>query len=164
MFLPHMSGTGCPVVDEHGRGALVGLRGLANAGDIWRAVIEGLNYQFLDIVAAMESCLGGTAGQSAGKFIAVGGATRNEFWLQNKADVVGRPIEVPAIEEATPLGAAILAGIGVGLYRDEEDGFAHVGRPGKTYVPDAQLSARYAEWFAVYRQLHPALRPVHRQL
>jgi sugar (pentulose or hexulose) kinase len=53
--------------------------------------------------------------------VAVGGATRNVFWMQNKADVTGLPVEVPEVEEATPLGAAILAGIGVGLYRDEQD-------------------------------------------
>ena len=50
-------------------------------------------------------------GAAGGGDIAVGGGARNAFWMQNKADVVGRPIEVPAIEEATPLGAAILAGI-----------------------------------------------------
>ena len=65
----------------------------------------------------------------------MGGATRNEFWMQNKADVAGRPIEVPDVEEATPLGAAILAGIGVGLYRDERDAFERVYKPGKTFEP-----------------------------
>ena len=56
--------------------------------------------------------------------MAVGGATRNAFWMQNKADMLGRPLEVPAVTEASPLGAAILAGIGVGLYRDEQEAYA----------------------------------------
>jgi len=160
MFLPHMSGASCPVVDPHSLGAFVGLTGLATHADMLRAIIEGLDYQFLDIVTAMESGLQG----KLEKFVAVGGATRNELWMQNKADVVGRPIEVPDIQEATPLGAAILAGIGVGLYRDEQDAFEHVYRPGKTYEPDPDLSARYAEWFRVYRQLYPALKQVSHQL
>ena len=84
-----------------------------------RAIIEGLDYQFLDIVLALETALD----EQLERFIAVGGATRNEFWMQNKADVVGRPIEVPDVEEATPLGAAILAGIGMGLFEDEEDAY-----------------------------------------
>jgi len=160
MFLPHMSGASCPVVDPHSRGAFVGLGNLATQGDMLRAIIEGLDYQFLDIVTAMESGLG----VKLEKFVAVGGAVRNELWMQNKADVVGRPIEVPEIEEATPLGAAILAGIGIGLYRDEQDAFEHVYRPGRTYEPNPKLSARYAEWFQTYRELYPALGPISRRL
>jgi len=120
----------------------------------------GHDYQFLDIVTAMESGLG----VKLEKFVAVGGAVRNELWMQNKTDVVGRPIEVPEIEEATPLGAAILAGIGIGLYRDEQDAFEHVYRPGRTFQPDPELSARYAEWFQTYRELYPALGPISRRL
>jgi len=112
------------------------------------------------IVDAMEQELG----TRLDRFVAVGGATRNEFWMQNKADVVGRPIEVPGIEEATPLGAAVLAGIGVGLYRDEEDALQRVYRPGKTYEPDPALAPRYAEWFQTYKQLYPALAPVSHRL
>ena len=160
MFLPHMSGASCPVVDPKSRGAFVGLSSLATRGDLLRAIVEGLDYQFLDIVTAMESGLGVTLD----KFVAVGGAVRNEFWMQNKADVVGRPVEVPEVEEATPLGAAILAGIGVGLYRDEQDAFDRVYRPGKTYEPEPKLSARYAEGFQVYRQMYPALGPLSHQL
>jgi len=89
---------------------------------------------------------------------------RNKFWMQNKADVVGRPIEVPDVEEATPLGAAILAGIGVGLYEDEQDAFEHVYKSGDTYEPDPELAASYAEWFQVYKQLYPTLKSISHQL
>ena len=160
MFLPHMSGASCPVVDDRSLGAFVGLSNRATRGDLLRAVIEGLDYQLLDVVTAMEAAMEARLE----RFVAVGGATRNAFWMQNKADVTGRPIEVPAVEEATPLGAAILAGIGVGLFADEQDAFHHVRRPGKTYHPDPELSKRYAEWFPVYKQLYPALGPISRQL
>ena len=53
---------------------------------------------------------------------------------------MGLPIDVPEVEEATPLGAAILAGIGIGLYRNEHEAFEHVYRPGKTYLPDPHLA------------------------
>jgi xylulokinase len=160
LFLPHMSAAACPVVDSHSMGALVGMSGRTTRGDILRAIIEALDYQFLDMVSALESALG----RSLDQFVAVGGATRNSFWMQNKADVVGRPLEVPAVEEATPLGAAILAGIGVGLYRDEQEAFQRVYRPGRTYQPDPRRAARYAEWFSVYRDLYPAVRPLHHRL
>ncbi len=160
MFLPHFSGASCPVIDGASRGAFVGLTNRATAGDMIRAVIEGLDYQFLDVVQAMEAGLA----TKLDRFVAVGGAVRNEFWMQNKADVVGRPIEVPAVEEASPLGAAILAGIGLGLYADEDQALERVYRPGKTFEPDEQLHRQYAGWFPVYRQLHPALKEVHHRL
>jgi xylulokinase len=84
--------------------------------------------------------------------------------MQNKADVVGRPIEVPDVEEATPLGAAILAGIGVGLYKNEQDAFDHVYKPGETFEPNSKLASQYAEGFRIYRQLYPALKPISHQL
>lgn len=159
-FLPHMSATGCPVVDAMARGAFVGLRSDATRGDMLRAMIEGLNYQFLDVVLAME----GGLEASFERIVAVGGAIQNIFWMQNKADVLGRPIEVPEVEEATPLGAAILAGIGVGMYKDEQEAYASVARPAKTYEPDTSEHARYLERFPIYQQLYPALREINHQI
>ncbi len=160
LFLPHMSGAGSPVVDPGSLGAFVGLSNRTTRGDMLRAIIEGLDYQFLDIVNTMESSLG----LNIDRFVAVGGAVRNAFWMQNKADVVGRPIEVPEVEEATPLGAAILAGIGVGLYKDEQDAFDHVYKPGRTFEPDPEAHARYAAGFENYKRLYPALREVSHRL
>jgi sugar (pentulose or hexulose) kinase len=71
---------------------------------------------------------------------------------------------VPEVKEATPLGAAILAGIGVGLYRDEQDAFARVYRPGKFYRPSSQLAPKYAGWYQIYKQLYPSLKPISHQL
>jgi len=160
MFLPHMSAAGCPVVDARSLGAFVGLSNFVQRGDMLRAVIEGLDYQVLDIMSSLKD----GAGIGADRLVVVGGATRNTFWMQNKADVTGLPIDVPEVEEATPLGAAILAGIGIGLYRNEQDAFEHVYKPGKTYQPDSKLAPKYTEWFKIYKQLYPALKPVSHQL
>ncbi|MBE7553886.1 MAG: hypothetical protein HS126_22705 [Anaerolineales bacterium] len=160
MFLPHMSAAGCPVVDARSLGAFVGLSNFVTQGDMLRAIVEGLDYQVLDIITALE----GGLGIKPDKLVVVGGAARNKFWMQNKADVAGRAIEVPEIEEATPLGAAILAGIGVGLYRDEQDAFEQVYKPGQTYEPNSELVPRYGEWFKIYRQLYPSLKPISHQL
>jgi len=160
LFLPHMSGSSCPVVDSTSRGAFVGLRNIATKGDMLRAMIEGLDYQFLEIVRAYETALG----IRPNRIVAIGGATNNAFWMQNKADVLGKPIEVPELDEAVPLGAAMLAGIGVGLYRDEQEAFERVGRPGRTYEPNEGLAAKYSEWFESYRRVYPALKEIHREL
>jgi xylulokinase len=160
MFLPHMSAAGCPVVDARSLGAFVGLSNFVQHGDILRAIIEGLDYQVLDIVTALKTGLG----INPDRLVAVGGATRNSFWMQNKADITGLPIDVPEVEEATPLGAAILAGIGIGLYQNEQDAFEQVCKTGKTYHPNPQLTPKYAEWYQIYRQLYPILKPVSHQL
>ena len=159
MFLPHMSGAGCPVVDNRSLAGFVGLSSFVTKGDMLRAIIEGLDYQFLDIVKTMQG-----VGVPFDKLVVVGGAVRNKFWMQNKADMVGLTIEVPAVEDATPLGAAMLGGIGVGLYRDAQDAFEHVWKPGTTFEPDLQTTARYAELFPIYKQLYAALAPISHQL
>jgi len=98
------------------------------------------------------------------KFVAIGGVTKNEFWMQNKADMIGKPIETPAIEEPTPLGAAILAGIGVGLYRDVRDAYEKVYKPGKTYQPNLDLTEKYRRWFKTFEQIYPSLKKLNAQL
>ncbi len=160
LFLPHMSGSHCPVVNHRSLGAFVGLRNLTTRGDMLRAIIEGLDYQFLQIVRGMEHGLGVQAEQ----IVAIGGAVNNAFWMQNKADVVGRPIEVPEIDEAVVLGAAILAGIGVGLYDDVEDAYQQVHRPGRVYEPDRELHSQYQEWFRQFSELYPTLEGLNARL
>ncbi|RPI87600.1 MAG: hypothetical protein EHM41_04355 [Chloroflexi bacterium] len=160
MFLPHMSAAGCPAVDARSLGAFVGLSNFVQKGDVLRAMIEGLDYQVLDIIEALKCSLG----INPECLVAVGGATRNSFWMQNKADIAGLPVEVPEVEEATPLGAAILAGIGTNLYKDEQEAFERVYKPGKTYHPNPELASKYQEWYQIYQQLYPVLKPISHQL
>lgn len=148
------------MVDARSLGALVGLSNTVTSGDILRAIIEGINYQLLDVIATVEAGLG----RPFERLIVAGGGTRNTFWMQNKADVLGRPVEASELEEATPLGAAILAGIGLGLYQDERDAYRRIARPGRIYQPDPERAAFYAKRFPLYRQLYPALREIHHAL
>jgi xylulokinase len=160
MFLPHMSAASCPIVDPHSLGVFVGLSTQAARGDLLRAIIEGLDYQFVEMVAALHAVLD----RPLERFVMVGGATRNLFWMQNKADVLGRPIHVSNVREASPLGAAILAGIGVALYRDAEDAWHHVDRPATIFHPDPGRADHYARWIHTYRDLYPATRPINHSL
>lgn len=160
LFLPHMSGSHCPVVDHRSSGAFVGLKNTTTKGDMLRAIIEGLDYQFLQVVQGF----GHSLNVHPDRIVAIGGAVHNRFWMQNKADVVGTVIEVPEIDEAVVLGAAVLAGIGVGIYGDEAEAFEQVYRPGEIYEPNARRHADYLERFAVFSQLYAALKQVHHQL
>ncbi len=160
-FLPHFSGAGTPAIDANSMGAYIGLHNAVDKADIIRATIEGLDYQFYGMVEALENALG----IAPGRICAVGGATKNAFWMQNKADVCNKMIEVPKLYEATPLGAAMLAGIGVGVFRDERDAILGVRQPGIVYEPDAVRAAQYAEYYhEIYKNIYGALRDVHHMI
>lgn len=159
-FLPHFSGSYCPVIDRSSQGAFVGLVDTVEKGDMLRSIIEGLNYQFREMVEAIERPMG----FKSGRIIAVGGAARNKFRMQNKADVTGKVIEVPDIEEAAALGAAILAGIGVGIYSDESEALDRTFKRGKMYYPEEAQNKSYNKYFEIYKQLYPALKNINNDI
>ncbi|MDR1959816.1 MAG: hypothetical protein LBQ54_12365 [Planctomycetaceae bacterium] len=161
MFLPHLGGSSCPQVDSLSRGTFIGLSTRTSHAEMILSIIEGLGFQLRNVLTTMEQGLG----HKAAEIVAVGGATRNEFWMQNKADMTHLPVRVPEIEEATVLGAAVLAGIGAGLYSDAEDAFSriHQGRQ-RTYLPNERLTGFYANLFPIFRDLYSSVAPLHRRL
>jgi xylulokinase len=160
LFLPHLDGSQCPYVDPRSRGVFAGISTRTTHAEMIRSIFEGLGYQIMDVIAMMEQ---GTNHKGT-EVVAVGGAIRNKFWMQNKADMLGRTVRVPEIDEATVLGVAILAGIGAGLYRDAEEAFEHVKRESLVYEPDETLTKQYAEVFPIYRQLYAATAPINHAL
>jgi glycerol kinase len=111
-FVPALTGLGSPHWDPYARGTIVGLtRGSARA-HLARAALEAIAYQTLDAVRAMESA----SGEPLRELRADGGATANDWLMQFQADVLGVPVLLPQIAETTALGAAYLAGVGVGLW------------------------------------------------
>jgi xylulokinase len=160
LFLPHFNGTACPNLDPRSLGAFLGLNDSTKKEDMVRAVVEGLNYAFLDMLKALEVGLG----EKAERIIAIGGGTRNEFWMQNKADISGRPVVTLEIEEATALGAAMLAGVGVGVYKNLAEASQRVNKPGKVFEPNIKLASIYAELFEIYRDIYPALHGINNKI
>lgn len=156
-FLPHFNGTACPNLNPCSLGAFLGLNDSTKRADMLRAMVEGLDYAFLDMLKALE--LG--AGQKAEQITAIGGGVRNEFWMQNKADVSGRPVITPEIDEATALGAAMLAGTGVGVYDNLVAAAQQVYKPGRLFEPNLKLASFYAELFEIYQEIYPALERVN---
>lgn len=159
-FLPHFNGTTTPHLDPRSLGAFLGLNDTTKKEDMVRAMVEGLDYGFLDMLNALE--LG--AGEKASEITAIGGGTRNEFWMQNKADVSGRPVVTLDIEEATALGAAMLAGVGIGVYKDLSEAAQRVKKTGKTFEPDPGLTGLYAEFFEIYRDIYPSLQGINSRI
>jgi xylulokinase len=160
IFLPHFNGTACPNLDPRSLGAYLGLNDTTKKEDLIRAMVEGLNYAFLDMLKALE--LG--AGQKAESITAIGGGTRNEFWMQNKADVSSRTVVTLEIEEATALGAAMLAGVGDGVYKNLEEAAQRVKKPGKLYEPNQKVTSLYSEIFGIYKEIYPALQGINSRI
>jgi sugar (pentulose or hexulose) kinase len=91
----------------------------------------------------------------------LGGGQRNNLWLQIKADVTGRPVEVLQHPEVTLMGAALLAGVGAGVYRDAGEAVASIEIPVARLEPDRGAHQSYEDAFGRFLELAPALRSFH---
>jgi glycerol kinase len=116
-FVPAFAGLGSPHWDQYARGAMIGLTRGSKAGHIARAALESIAYQTADVLAAMES----DSGIRLKELRVDGGATRNDGLMQFQADVLGVPVVRPRIQETTALGAAYLAGLGVGYWKSPDE-------------------------------------------
>jgi glycerol kinase len=111
-FVPALTGLGSPHWDPYARGTIVGLTRGAGRAHLARATLEAIAYQTVDAVRAMEA----VGAPPLVELKADGGATVNRWLMQFQADVLGVPVVVPEVAETTALGAACLAGVGVGLW------------------------------------------------
>jgi glycerol kinase len=111
-FVPALTGLGSPHWDPYARGAIVGLTRGTGRAHLARATLEAIAYQTLDAVRAMET----VCDEPLRELRVDGGATANDWLMQFQADVLGVPVVLPEIAETTALGAAYLAGVGVGMW------------------------------------------------
>ena len=116
-LVPAFTGLGAPHWDMYARGALVGLTRGTSREHIIRAAQESIAYQVYDLVEAMEK----DTGIPLSALNADGGASRDKFLMQFQADILNKPLHRPAITETTALGAACLAGLAVGMWKDREE-------------------------------------------
>jgi glycerol kinase len=116
-FVPAFVGLGAPHWDAYARGTIVGLTRGSNRNHIVRAALESIAYQTREVVEAMAKDTGARP-----KALRVdGGVARNDFMCQFQADILDIPVERPATTEATALGAAYLAGLATGFWKDEKE-------------------------------------------
>jgi len=116
-LVPAFTGLGAPHWDPYARGTLVGLTRGTTAGHIARATLESIAFQTADLLQAMEA----DAGTPLRELRVDGGATANDLLMQFQADLLGCPVVRPQVRETTALGAAYLAGLAVGYWRDRSE-------------------------------------------
>ena len=158
-FLPHLRTANPGYDDPRSRATFVGVTFDTKRGALYRALLEGLAYEahhsLLSLLPALPSA-------TLQQIIATGGGTRNPLLMQIKANVYGQPLQVVSIDEATALGAAMLGGIGAGIYTNYTEAAATI-RYTTTYLePTPAAAAFYAQAYQnVYTQLYPAVRSLH---
>jgi glycerol kinase len=140
-FVPAFTGLGAPYWDPDARGAIVGLTRDMGAAEISRAALDAVCYQTRDLIEAMARDMK-RARLGAPRALKVdGGMVRNDWFCQRLADVTGLPVDRPQVTETTALGAAYLAGLAAGLFRDFKDISARWALD-RRFVPAMKASAR----------------------
>ena len=154
-FMPYLAGERTPHMDATARGGFIGLTLRHEQAHLTRAVMEGVVFslrQGLQLITEL--------GVPVQRVVASGGGTRHPLWLQLQADILGRPIEQTLTTEAAATGAALLAGVGAGVYPDVAAACARaVRRSPEVVQPDPTRVARYTQIYQRYAELYPALRP-----
>lgn len=116
-MVPTFTGLGAPYWDMYSRGTIIGLTRGTGRAHVVRAALESIAYQSADLVSAMAS----DCGRKPSELRVDGGASANQFLMQFQADVLGCKVIRPAVIETTALGAALLAGLAVGVWKDMDE-------------------------------------------
>ena len=142
--VPAFTGLGAPYWDPYARGAIVGLSRGANRNHIVRATLEAIAYQTREVLDAMQS----DSGEKLAALRVDGGAVANNFLMQFQANILDVKVERPKVREVTALGAAYLAGLAVGFWKDLEElrGKAIVERTFEPKETPEKRTALYQGW------------------
>lgn len=153
LALPHFTGSFCPHYDPEARGAFVGISFNHKRGHFVRALVESIAFMLKENVELVRGL-----GISIKKVRSLGGAAKSDFWLQVKSDVLDLPVELPRCSEASSLGAAILAGVGIGVYKDIDEAVKATFSIKKTFNPGSEnvsvYQGVYQEYLDLYKKLY----------
>lgn len=145
IFVPALTGLGAPYWRPEARGTIFGLTRATSVADLARATLEGVAFQVADLIRAMDQDLGSPLSEIR----ADGGMARSDPFLQFQADLLGLPIRRSPQTESTALGAALLAGLGAGLWPDVGAAVELIGAAGQMFNPvrdDAWRSQAQGRW------------------
>jgi xylulokinase len=155
LFLPYLAGERTPHMDPQATGVFVGLRLHHHAGHLARAVMEGVTF-------AMSECLSLVSNladdNSPIQIIATGGATVSPVWRQIQADIYNSPLLLSGGDSHACVGAALLAGIGCGVYSSAEDACARLTQPHAGVWPDLARAEFYQQRGEMFRRMYTQLK------
>lgn len=144
---------------SHYRASFFGLAGWHGEGHILRALFEGVMFEHRRHVGVLAD-----AGVAMGQAVLSGGGARSPHWPQIFADGLGVPVTVAEARETGALGAAMMAGVGIGLFADEIEAAGAMTRAVRTYQPDPAMQAHYDRRYAIWSRLNTASERIWRDL
>jgi xylulokinase len=159
MFTP-LKFEGGSAGDSMARGAFLGLTLDTTRQQMFQAVVEGITHEMTLMLSRLEQ----PGGTPVTIIRACGGPAKSPKWLQLKADISGKTVEAPAVEEASALGAALLAGVATGVYTSYEEAIKAAVKIKATYRPRAEIHQKYKQQHETYKRLVKTLTPVSKEL
>jgi xylulokinase len=159
VVLPHFAPTGPPTFISDSTGLIAGVRLETSRGEILKGILEGITFHLKECVDSLPP-----TGIEIADYRVVGGGSKSDQWIQLCADILGRRFVRPTISEAGALGAAIIAGVGSGLFPSFRTGVEAMVRLERGFEPDPHQHRLYADWFELYRQLWPTTESYLRAL
>lgn len=157
-FLPYLNGERTPHADPYARGVWFGLSSAHRRADLIRSVLEGVAFALRDSLEVFKDM-----GIEVDQLRAIGGGGKSPLWRQILADVLAVPIVRLNIDEGPAYGAALLAGVGAGVWRDVAEAADATVKPVETAEPDSRRTHLYAAAYSLFRALYPALRDLYRE-
>jgi xylulokinase len=159
IFLPYMAGERSPIWDVDAKGVFLGLSYEKTRGHMIRAIMEGCAFALHHNLQTAES-----DEISIHEMYSMGGAANSQLWTQIKANVTGKTVKVPASDTATTLGAAILAGVGIGMYKDFAEAIEKCIHIRRTYEPDLKEHSIYRNSYEIYIETYERLKDLFPRL
>jgi sugar (pentulose or hexulose) kinase len=154
LHLPYLCGVMNPYWDMNARGAFVGLSSFHHRGHFYRSILEGIAFEQLLAINAVEKIIG----TRVKEFVAIGGGATNNLWCHILADITGRNICLPENIEASGLGAAIAAAVGIGWYRTFKEAAHKMAAVRKTIRPEKKNQRAYQQLYSEYKRIYPSLK------
>jgi len=159
LFFPHFIGSTAPTWQSSAKGALIGLTLSHTKCDIFKSIMEALGFEVLWNIEVIKRL-----GISIKKIKMTGGAIKNNLWPQIIADIIGKRIFVFSVSEAACLGAAILAGVGAGIFTNPKEGFEKLQIKEKEVIPSRDNTAKYRKLFQIYKETFWKLQDSYKSL
>lgn len=159
IFLPYLAGTGPPFWNSLARGVFLGLNLASNEQNFVDSILEGVSYDLRYNLEQLQK-----AGIKIEKICVVGGGSRSSKWLQIKSDIVKKPLLRLERQEGGSLGAALLAGYGIGLFNDLADTAKKVNKIDKMFFPSGKYENIYDSKYKIFKESYIKLRDINKKI
>lgn len=159
LFLPYLYGERTPHNDANARGVYFGISGKHDQRHFTRSVLEGVTFALKDSLELIKD-----KGVKVKEIRAIGGGAKSSVWQQILADILGKEINLLNVEEGPAFGAALIAGVGVGVYGSFTEAVSGIVKVQKTIVPRIQNTEKYNQYYQLYKKLYYSLKEDFKEL